>query len=75
MNIELNTSIGALDYMAVSDLVMKKLYHIQGLSYTTKILVIPNAVDFKGGAAWAAFNGDTIWIQDSYAKFPIVQGN
>lgn len=73
INIRLSGNIAGKNYMSVSDTVSSKLNEITGIDYTSKIMILPNEVDFRGGAAWAALNGNTIWVHDQFAKFPMVQ--
>ena len=73
MNIRLNEVITGKHYMSVSDSVSQKLHQIDELDYRTKILIMPDVVDFRGAAAYAGLFGNTMWVRDQYASFPMVQ--
>ena len=73
INIKLNELITDKHYMSVSDSVHQKLYQIEELDYRTKIIIMPDVVDFKGAAAYAGLYGNTMWVKDKYASFPMVQ--
>ena len=34
---------------------------------------MPDVVDFRGAAAYAGLFGNTMWVKDKYASFPMVQ--
>ena len=73
ININIDMAVTAVHYMTVSDKVENKLNNMSGLDYHTKIMIMPNGVDFKGGAAWAGLFGDTIWIRSVFSPYPMVQ--
>ncbi len=73
ININVEMNVLGVHYQTVSDEVNKKLNQIPGLEYHAKVLVMPDAVNFKGGAAWAGLFGDTIWTRNVFASLPTVQ--
>ncbi len=73
INVYLNTAVTGVHYRTVGDEVNTKLKSMNGLTYNTKIFIMPDAVDFKGGAAWAYLFGDTIWIRNIFSHTPMVQ--
>lgn len=72
ININIDMKVTAVHYMTVSDKVENKLNNMN-LDYKTKIMIMPNGVDFGGGAAWAGLFGDTIWVRSVFSPFPMVQ--
>jgi hypothetical protein len=73
INIKINVEVKDMAYQQVGDLANAELSKISGLNFDNKIFIIPNDADFGGSAAFAQVSGNTIWIKDKFASYPIVQ--
>ncbi len=65
-------NFNGMTYREVGMLIASRLYEMN-IDYNTRIFLMPDIVDFSGAAAWAQISGNTIWLKDAYASFPIVQ--
>ena len=73
LNMNLNIAFNGKNWQDVGDAISTKLSRMTGISYDTRIFLMPDSVDFNGAAAWAQVGGTTMWLKDAYAAFPIVQ--
>ena len=70
---KLDMTFNGKNWQDVGDAISTRLSNKSNLNYDTRIFLMPNTVDFNGAAAWAQVGGNTMWLKDSYASFPIVQ--
>ncbi len=73
LNIRFNDiSFATMSWQDVGTKINTRLENMN-INYATRIFLLPDIVEFDGAAAWAQVGGNTIWLKDQYASYPIVQ--